>query len=775
MAAVLLGAAPKPAPLIVYTAPAGDRPAGADSVHPTNAILPSGRIAAPAGLSVFVGTNPLGMTLSPDAKFAIITNGDERTGGMAIPPSEPPLTIGYSLVVVDLQTMALASVYRDPSAAFFFGVAATRDPADPSKTIVLASDAGGGVVRFLSLDANGQLSPLQETVGLPSRSGARPFPAGIAMGPNGRYAYVVDNLNDAIDVIDVARRAFVRAIPVGNAPLDVAVSASHVLVSGGGLATYAALQRPAKDPQFGPPAFDPQRSSALSILDLAASDDIAGDPATVPMDPAPDGVETIGGANPGAIVVSPDGRFAYVALSNVDRVAVVSLAGAPQVVRGLDLRLFSGAPYGAAPSAEALTRDGKRLYVTLAGLNAVAVLDARAPSRYRYGLIPTAWYPVGVALSPAGRWLYILSAKGVDGWGELQRVDLKHSSLVKTTLDALKYNRTPVVAKFDPVVPPLRSGKRSVAIDHVVYIAVGNQTYDAIFGDMKDATGAAHGNGEPSLCTYPENVTPNLHALAREYALADNFYAADENLDAARLFALAGEAPLYAQLTSHVNSSRAPMQTYGDDPEDYARAGSIFNAAVRAGLTFRDYGAQLRLTGYQDGQYHLDVPAPAVLSNNVDLNYPGWNPKVDDMRRAQEFVSDMSRFVDDGQMPALTYIWLPTPPRSSGVGEADRALGAIVDYVSHTQHWSSTAVFVVPDGVEGGSDHVNAQRSYALVISPLARRGYVGKAHLWAPSVVKTEEEILGLPGLALSDLLATDLADFFVDAPQPEPYTAIR
>ncbi len=121
-------------------------------------------------------------------------------------------------------------------------------------------------------------------------------------------------------------------------------------------------------------------------------------------------------------------------MANVDRVAVVELRAAARVVRGLDLRLYPGAPYGAQPSAEVLGPDGKRLYVALAGLNAVAVLDAREPSRYRYGLIPTAWYPTALALSHNGRYLYVAAAKGVDGWGTLPRVDLKHTSLVKATM-----------------------------------------------------------------------------------------------------------------------------------------------------------------------------------------------------------------------------------------------------------------------------------------------------------------------------------------------------
>jgi DNA-binding beta-propeller fold protein YncE len=191
-----------------------------------------------------------------------------------------------------------------------------------------------------------------------------------------------------------------------------------------------------QQPQFVAPAFDPDKSSALTVFDAAGAQ--IGDPATVRMDPAPDGTQIVGGAQPGAMVLSRNGDQAYVAMGNVDRVAVVTLAGVPRVVRGLDLRLYPGAPFGVEPSAEALSPDGKRLYVALAGLNAVAVLDAKRPTRYRYGLIPTAWYPTALALSHDGRYLYILDSKGVNGWGLLQRVDLKRTYLVRATLNALR-------------------------------------------------------------------------------------------------------------------------------------------------------------------------------------------------------------------------------------------------------------------------------------------------------------------------------------------------
>jgi len=757
MAAVLLGAGRLPAPLISYSAPAGNQPTALDRVHPTDAVLPNGRIAAPAGTSLFVGFAPLGLALAPGGRYAVVSND-------AAPPNS-------SIAVVDTKTMQIAGSFKDPTAGFFIGIAAARDPNDPSRTIVLASDGNAGAVRVFDLDASGELTPEGQPITLPSTAGHRAFPAGIAIAPDHRTAYVADNLGDATVAIDLAARTVSRSLPVGDFPLDVAAGADNLLAAAPGLSSYAPLPSPAPRPSFGPPVFDSAKSSSLTVFELAGGE--VDDPAIVPMDPEPDGAQTIGGAAPGAIVLDRSGTLAYVALSNVDRIAVVSLAGKPHVVRGLDLRLYPGAPYGATPTAEALSPDGKRLYVALAGLNAVAVLDARRPTRYRYGLIPTGWFPSALALSGDGRYLYVLSAKGVNGWGILQRVDLRRTSLVKATLAALRYNRTPSVAKFDPVIPPLRSGKRSEVIDHVVYLVVGAQNYDAVFGDLKDDSGNPRGNGDASLALYPESVTPNLHALARSYALANNFYAADADEDLAEHFGSAGDATLYQQLVAAAGSARAPLDDRGDDPEDYDRGGYLFNALARAGLSFRDYGGLLRLSGYDGLGYRLDVPALAALDGNVDLQYPGWSTAVTDTARASEFERDMQRYVQADTAPSFTYVSLPSEPGKAGAADADSAVGAIVDYLSHTAHWSSTAIFIVPRGSQGSSDHVDTLRTYALVVSPVARRGFVGDAHLSTASVLKTEEEIFGLPPLTLNDLLATDLSSFFTDAPVPEPYQA--
>jgi DNA-binding beta-propeller fold protein YncE len=775
LAAVLLGAAPRPAPLTIYSAPAAARPAGASRERATDAILPDGRTAAPLGESTFIGTDPLGLAVSPDGRYVVVANAQQNAAVGEVPPSASGIVAGYSLAVADARTLRIVSVYRDSGLTLFTGVATANDPNDRTQTLVLASDGGRGLVRFFSLGSDGSLTPQGQI----SVTG---FPDKIAIGSGGRVAYVTSNIGNAVTAIDLASRRIVGSASTGYFPAGVAAVGERLYVVNSGLSAYAALPSPVAQPAFANPTANQEQSSSLSIVTLdpgGAIDMQATAIASMPMDPVPDGMQNVGGARPDALVARHGGGFAYVAMANVDRVATVLLEnGDPQVLAGLDLRLFVDAPYGTQPSAEVLSRDDKRLYVALAGLNAVAVLDARVPAHlHRLGLIPTAWYPSALALSPDGRYLYITAAKGVDGWGELQRVDLKTLPLQSATLSALRYNRAVSAAAADPVVPSLRSGKRSSSIDHVVYIAVGDESYDTIFGDL------GRGNGDPSFVVDGANATPNLHALANAFGIADNFYAADANLDANAQAALAGAPSLYAQRVLAVNTSRQPLDDHGNDPEDYPRAGYLFDALARAGLSYRDYGGLLTLSGYRAQAtarnararefYTLNVPALAALDGHVDLAYPGWNPAIGDDVRVSEFISDMGRLVQDDQEPAFTYLWLPASA-PGGMTAADRALGQAIAFLSRTPHWSSTAVFIVGEGVAAPRDHVNPARSYALVVSPLARPGYVGHTHVTVASVVKTEEELLGLAPLSLADLLASDMADFFGQVPYPSTYQAL-
>ena len=842
-AAGLLGAAPLPA---VYTAPAGSRIAGAPNpANPYNVILPNGRIVAPVGKSIAVGMNALGVTLSPDGRYAIVSNDDEQEAGVASRLVAGVLG-GYTLAVVNTATMAVTDVYASPDAKFFLGVVALKDPANPAQTLVLASGGGAQNVAFFHLDSAGKLHQAGAPLSMPFPGDARyanakqAFPGWIALSQNRRSAYVVNSLANTVTSIDLRARRVTATAPVGFYPYAAGVAANRLYVTDSGLMQYANLPQPVRAPQFANVPFAPAQSSSLTALSLAADGSVsASGQAWTPMDQAPDGVTNVGGASPSALAISKNGRFAFVCMTNVDRIATVDLLGTPRVVSGLQLRLFDKAPYGTQPDAITISPDGKRLYVALAGMNAVAVLDARDPLHlHRLGLIPTGWYPTAIAVSQSGRYLYVTNAKGLgqepgfegsgpsstapDGhvykvslddnvlWATLQRIDLHKLPLGKTTLSALKYTRIAVRPAPNALVPPLRSGQRSSAIQHVVFILEENKTYDAMLGDLTDGQGHSWGKGDPSLVSFGAAITPNLHALAYQYALATNIYADSEESDAGHQFAAAGIATAYAEKTLNVRYSRSPLDLKNEDPEDYPREGYVFNALARAGLTYRDYGDLVRVSGYDEGKaldpktddpefrgvndqtaptsglgglYSLDTPSLAALSGHIDPDYPGWNLRIRDVRRAREFIRDYTQLEKQNAVPAFTYIWLPAdhtgagpdiPPVPEEVADGDRALGAIVDFLTHQPAWNSTAIFITPDDAQSSRDHVSEHRCYAVVVSPYAKRHYVDDSHLSTVSILKTEDELLGLQPLSLGDLLASDMSGFFTEQADQTPFSAL-
>ena len=834
--------------LTLYSAPAGNRIAGAPNPNnPYNAILPNGRSVAPVGRSVVVGMNSLGVALTPDGKYAIVSNDDERESTAISRYTQ--VHGGYSLSVIDTATMRVTDNYTANDLRLFLGVAAVNDPAHPGETLVIASGGGNEEIYFFHLDSAGKLQqdapPLQTMppVPMPSKplyaNANHAFPGSIALSPDGRIAYVVNNLGNAVTDVDLATRRRLHDGPpfaVGYFPYGAAVSGRRLYVTAPGLSNYQNLPAPVRYPQFQNVASAPQYAQTLTVLPLSAAGSIDGAAvASIGLDATPDGTQNIGGAQPTAIAISKNGRYAYVCMSNVDRVAVVDLGGTPRVVGGVELRLFDRSPYGMQPDAIVASADGKRVYVALAGLNAVAVLDAKVPSKLRrLGLIPAGWYPSALALSRDGRYLYVANARGfgeepgfeggvpthsaggrvlqvlLDSnvvWSTLQKIDLRNLSLTATTLSTLKYTRVPRNPPPNNMVPPLRSLTRSTFVKHVVFILEENKTYDAMLGDLTDAQGQLYGKGDPSLVSFGQDVTPNLHQLARDFALAVNFYADGDESDAGHQFATAGIASSYSEKTLLVKKGRYPFVYKNEDAEDYPRAGYIFNNAARGGITFRDYGDLVRLSGYDQGAaadpraddpnfrdvndqsaptsglgglYSLDTVAPAVLKDHIDLNYPGWNLRIRDVRRANEYIADFH----NQPMPDFTYIWLPDdhagvgadiPPIPEEVADGDRALGAIVDFISHQPEWDSTVIFITPDDAQSSRDHVSEHRAYAIVVSPYARRHYTSPVHLSTVSILKTEEELLGLPALSLGDLLATDMADFFTtSAADAAPYNAI-
>jgi hypothetical protein len=338
----------------------------------------------------------------------------------------------------------------------------------------------------------------------------------------------------------------------------------------------------------------------------------------------------------------------------------------------------------------------------------------------------------------------------------------------------------------------------------VVVILEENKTFDSMLGDL------GYGPADPEYVQFGEKITPNLHALARRYALAGNMFADAEESDAGHQFFAGGEATAYSERTLFVKSGRTPLVNKNEDPEDYPRFGYIFNELARHGIAFRDYGDLVRVAGYDEGQapdprvddpgfidvadrtaptqglggrYGQNVPALAILNGRVDLNYPGWNLRIRDERRAREFLRDYDALVRVHQQPRYTYIWLPADHTGAGanipaipeeVADGDRALGMIVQYLTRLPSWKNTAIFITPDDAQSTQDHIDEYRTYALVVSPYAKPHFVGMRHLSTVSILKTTEQILGVHPLATGDLLATDMSDFFTRRAELRPYTAI-
>jgi DNA-binding beta-propeller fold protein YncE len=780
LALVLPFAAADSATPVQYEAPAQKLPAGHLGGDPFWAVLPSGRLVKPAGRSALVGTASQAVALVPNSHYAIVA--------------------GDSLSVVDTESMMTQTQFVLPEVTAFTSVLAMRDPVDPTRTLVVASSGSANAIYFFTLDGDklvaSRFAPKVQLVG---------FPIALVPGANDTV-YAIAGFSGRVTAIDLRTRRLRATRLAGFFPVAGAFAGSQMLVCNEGAMQYAHLDRPAQTPPYQTPPGDMDRASSLSFLNFGPS---AADPPPLRMDRPPDGIHVVGGAHPRAIAVTPDGAYAFVAMANVDRVAVVALDGTPRVTDGLELRLFPKGPYGTQPTALALSRDGKRLYVALAGIDAVAVLDASSPLNLkRLGLIPTGDDPVALALADDDRTLLVVNAKGFGPNGTslsstLQRIDLSGINLVGATYATLGATRIPVPARSNALVPALGSGHPSSRIKHVFLILQEDKTFDSVLGDLVDLHGKQHGNGARDLAVFGAAVTPNLHALARNYAIADNFYADARSIVEGHQLALGGEVSDYSQMQT---LEAAPSR---EDPEGYARFGYIFNTLAVHGISYRDYGDLLLLRGYDRGDnpdprvddpsfagpgdrvaptmslgglYASDAPAIAALRGHVDERYPGWNLRIRDERRAREFVRDFDALVAAGKAPRYTVIWLPSnhggagkdiPPYPEEVADGDRALGIIVSHLTRLPLWKDSAIFVMPADSQSQRDHVSTQRSFALVVSPYAKRGYVGHRHLATVSVLKTEEEILGIPPLSLRDLLATDMADFFTSRPNFAPYTA--
>jgi YVTN family beta-propeller protein len=756
-------------------------------------VVPTRQLVRPAGSSVEFSGRPVDLVLSPDGRTVYVKTD-------------------RSLVVIDVpswqikQNLALGSAGKGS----YHGVAVTRDG---SKLYLTTS---GSAVLEVTIDKSGSAS-LGRTLEVPQHKDmGQPTPCGIALSPGERLAYVCLSRYNALGVLDLGSGTLDKRISVGVAPYDVVVSSDGATAWVSNWGGRLPKDGEKTEKSSGTPTLVDERSVAssgtVSHVDLRQGKELAQ-------------VEV--GLHPCDLALDAARGLLYVANANSDTVSVIDTKS-NTIVRAIDIKPGASLPFGSAPNAIALGKDGRRLYVANGGNNAVAVVEGGT-----LGFIPTGWYPGAIATD--GKSLYIANVKGYGsrdassskrarasfapnapesgakeqrpegGWvgsmflGTVQKVDVPDAaSLAAYTRQVVADARIPQVlrarekaqsgVKAAPV--PERVGEPSL-IEHVVYIIKENKTYDQVFGDI------AKGNGEPKLCVLGREITPNHHALADQFVLLDNYYCNGACSADGHQWATEGYATDYMEKAFGGWPRSYPYT--GNDPLAYSSAGFIWDNVLLHGLSFRNYGEMStaaagpkasfkeiledsrRKTGKFKftGSFNIET-----LRRYSCPDYPGWTLSVPDQVRADVFLKELAEAEKTGEWPDFMTILLPNdhtagtrpgnPSPRAYVADNDLALARIVEGISKSKFWAKTAIFVIEDDPQSGYDHVDGHRSICLMASPYAKRGAVVTSFYNMTSVLHTIELILGIPPMNQMDAMAPVMRDCFADKPDLTPYTAL-
>jgi YVTN family beta-propeller protein len=542
--------------------------------------------------------------------------------------------------------------------------------------------------------------------------------------------------------------------------------------------------------------------------------------------------KTVGGSAPNFLAAH--GNTLYVSNGNNDMIERIDLASNRIVwKRKIVPSPLVAKLRGVGPSGMVVSKDGKRLYVAESGINAIGVLDTKS-SRV-LGHVPTAWYPYRLALTRDGRQVFCICFKsfangpkgvknppnspflGMKGALTLLSIPQEEPLLKLTTEQVLANNgivdRSADRAAWASPVIPTEPGHVSEQIKYVVFITKENHTYDTIFDHIPGA------NDDPSLLRWGFHqkveakgqppledvaVMTNHNALARQFTVSDNFYMEPEASGVGHRWLVGVQPNNWCQMTytlgwDFLANSTAPGRraSFGSNgsiaPEDYPEAGSMWEHLARNGVSFRNYGEGFEFAGVgEDEDEHrtgarevVNIPMPKVLYDNTCFEFPIFNMNIPDQYRAYWFEQDFTqRFLSGAQqMPGFINIAIcndhgtsPKPEKgypyvASWMADNDLALGRIVEFLSHTPYWKNMAIFVTQDDAGGEPDHVDAQRSVLLVISPWAKHGYVSHRHTTITSMHRTLYQIFGLPPLNMWDALASDFSDCFTTQPDFTPY----
>ncbi|MBN1271365.1 MAG: bifunctional YncE family protein/alkaline phosphatase family protein [Candidatus Aminicenantes bacterium] len=781
-------------------------------------VLPVNQILESAGTQIALpGLRPQGIALSPDGRMLAVSGKTNEL--ILIDPASKKINQTVHFPSED-QNEPLPDLSSE-------NILNPDSKGQLSYTGLIFSKGGdriylsnvNGSIKVFSLTQDGMVRP-SYSIPLPPADAPRrknEIPAGLALSGDNTKLYVCGNLSNRLLEMDIRTNEVIRIFDVGVAPYDVVLLKEKVYVSNWG------GRRPEPGDLTGP-------AGRGTVVKVDPVKHIASEGSVTVIDlPTGQTKEILVHLHSSALVLSPDGRYIVCANSASDNLSVID-AQTDTVVETIWVKTNPADLFGASPNALCFSPDGNRLYAANGTQNAIAVISFNPGEKEStlLGLIPVGWFPGAITFNGKKSELCVANIKGhptepkeykptgtkgfnthqyhgsvslvpVPDKKELQRLTQMvyqnfHRERISRALEKARPGQPP-----RPV--PERIGEPSV-FKHVVYIIKENRTYDQVMGDMPE------GNGDPSLCIFGEKVTPNQHKIVREFVLLDNTYCAGILSADGHQWSTTAFGTDYLE-KSFAGWPRSYPDGMGPDEADalaYAPSGFIWDNAIRHNISLWNFGeftqpecrwkdnkreTPPQWKDYWEEYLHpkeeviiMSEPTIKTIRSFTPTDTVGWIMEVPDVWRARYITEQINAWEQEGSMPRLILICLPndhtsgtragSPTPSACVADNDLAFGRIVEAFSHSRFWKETVIFGIEDDPQNGFDHVSGYRTTAYCISPYTKRGAVISTQYNTTSILRTIEQILGLPPMNQFDATATPMFDCFASAPDFTPFKSV-
>ena len=739
-------------------------------------LVPTNQLLRPAGFQVNFPGRPVDLALIEDGDLLAVKN---KSSLELIRLSDR--TILQSLQFPQSGSSFTGIYYSEKSRQIYI--------TDASNKILIARLEDNNILRW------------KEPITLPEPLiGGNPVPGGIILNDAEDKIYVTLSRNNSLAVIDMTDSS-IAEIRTGMAPYQVLLkteSKAYVSNWGGrqpksGEQTYnSSGSQVLVDPVTGI-----ANNGSVSVIDLKKKVQVA---------------EIEVGIHPSSMVFNKDKTLLFVACSNSDMISVISTS-TDELVKEIPVGMEADSLLGSSPNALAISPDGKFLYVANGTDNAICVIETEIPNKI-LGFIPTGWYPGAVITNNSGTFMYVANIKGIgsrnqktdrpgynshDHMGSIsiipvpttQELEFLTKIVEQNNSFSSEVNNQSFIGEQKKKVAVPQFPRQNSHFKHVIYIIKENRTYDQVFGDM------SQGNGDTSLVHFGREITPNHHKLAETFVLLDNYYCS--GILSADGHQWTDEAFVTDYLEKFFGGFTRSYPYDGDDALAYASSGFIWDNVLRNGLTFRNYGEFVSAVIKPDDASFMDIYSDFLNgTNKVEIKaeanleqlkpymcptYIGFPNKVPDVYRAAEFIKELNEFEKNDNFPNFIIMLLPNdhtsgtrpglPSPRAAVADNDLALGQVVEAISKSKFWEKTCIFVTEDDPQAGLDHVDGHRTVGMVISPYTKRGEVVSKYYSQINMVRTMEDILGIPPMNQFDHSAEAMLECFTESPDFTPYTA--